>query len=176
MYAIIHFFLNEKPSPTSPGTKPSSKPNWHRLPNWEPGLLSRIVECSPAPTRSPLAAKTSQMGIQPIIPSQIQNFQPQTRPTASALPNHHFWHCLHLFTTAPNPYPNSPALLYTPALSSGTPGISTILPAQPKNTITNPNQPRHHGNTPFFWVVGNTRCGLMIWFRQVLVLIHESSI
>jgi hypothetical protein len=60
------------------------------------------------------------------------------------------------------------ALLYTPALSSGIPGISTILSAPPKNPITNLNQPRHHGNTPFFWVVGNTRCGLMKSFRQVL--------
>jgi hypothetical protein len=71
--------------------------------------------------------------------------------------------CLHMFTY--------PALLGIPpahpALPSGTLGMCTILPAQPKYPITNPDQPRHHGNTPFFWVVGNTRCGLMIWFRQV---------
>jgi hypothetical protein len=48
------------------------------------------------------------------------------------------------------------------------PGISTILPAKPKYPITNPNQPRHYGNTFKFWVVGNTRCGLMKSFRQVL--------
>ena len=71
--------------------------------------------------------------------------------------------CLHMFT--------HPALLGIPpahpALSSGTLGIPTTLPAQSEDPITNPNQPRHHGNTPFFWVVGNTRCGFMIWFTQV---------
>jgi hypothetical protein len=131
MYAILHFFLNEKPSPTSPGTKPSSKPNWHRLPNWEPGLLSRVVECSPAPTHSPLAAKTSQMGIQPIIPSQI----PQTRPTASALPNHHFWHCLHLFTTAPNPYPTALPYYILPPSHPAPPAYQPSYPLNQKTLL-----------------------------------------
>ena len=54
--------------------------------------------------------------------------------------------CLHMFT--------HPALLRIPpahpALPSSTLGMCTILPAQPKYPITNPNQPQHHGNTPFF--------------------------
>jgi len=55
----------------------------------------------------------------------------------------------------PRPLPDGPALLYNPALPSGTLGISTILPAYPKDPITNPNQPRLHGNTLFFgwWAV-----------------------
>jgi len=28
---------------------------------------------------------------------------PPTHPTASAPPDHRFWHCLHVFTSAPNP-------------------------------------------------------------------------
>ena len=72
--------------------------------------------------------------------------------------------CLHMFT-----YPALPGIPPAhPALSSGTFGICTTLPAYSKDHITNPNQPRHHGKTPFFWLVGNTQCGLMIWFRQVL--------
>jgi hypothetical protein len=47
-----------------------------------------------------------------------------------------------------------PRPLHYPALSSGTLGISIDLPAYPKDPITHPNQPRHHGNTLFFWVVG----------------------
>jgi hypothetical protein len=61
-----------------------------------------------------------------------------------------------MFTSAPNPY-NSPALLYTPALPSGILGIPTTLPAQQKGPITNPNQPRHHGNTLFFLAGGEFR-------------------
>jgi len=67
--------------------------------------------------------------------------------------------------------PTAPPYIFDPALPSGTLGKSTTLPAYLKNIISNPNQPRHHGITPFtsvFWVVGNTRCGLIIWFRQVL--------
>ena len=49
-----------------------------------------------------------------------------------------------------------PYLTY-PAFSSGTLGRSTTLPAYPKDPITNPNQPRHHGSTmvfTVFWLVG----------------------
>ena len=71
--------------------------------------------------------------------------------------------CLHMFT-----YPTLPRIPPAqPALPSGTLSICTTLPAYSKDHITNPNQPRHHGKTPFFWLVGNTRCGLMIWFTQV---------
>ena len=41
----------------------SSKANWHRLPNWEHGHLERVQKCSPASSRSPPGAKTSQMGV-----------------------------------------------------------------------------------------------------------------
>jgi len=76
----------------------------------------------------------------------------------SAPPDHHFWHCLHVFTVTPNPLHNSPTLLHIPALPSGTLGKSTTLPAHPKNRITDPKHPRLHGRTlffTFFWVVGN---------------------
>ena len=73
--------------------------------------------------------------------------------------------------------PTAPPYLFDPALPSSTLGKSTSLPAYLKDIISNPNQPRHHGITPFtpfFWVVGNTQCGLIIWFRQVLS-IHISG-
>ena len=74
-----------------------------------------------------------------------------------------FGDCLHMFT-----YPALPRIPPAqPALPSGTLGICTTLPAYSKDHITNPNQPRHHGKTPVFWLVGNCGCGLMKWFSQV---------
>jgi len=99
----------------------------------------------------------------PCYPQNTKFLAPNDPPTVSAPPGHCFWHCLHVFTDAPYPCP-----YYTPTLASGTPGISTILPTQPNNPITNPNQPWHYGRTFKFWVVGNTQCGLMKSFRQVL--------
>ena len=72
--------------------------------------------------------------------------------------------CLHMFT-----YPALPGMPPAhPTLSSSTLSMCTTLPAYSKDHITNPNQPWHHGKIPFFWLVGNTQCGLIIWFRQVL--------
>ena len=80
--------------------------------------------------------------------------------------------CLHMFT-----YPALPRIPPAqPALPSGTLGMCTTLPAYSKDHITNPNQPRHNGKTLFFWLVGNTWCGLMKSFRQVRVLIHKCSV
>ena len=71
--------------------------------------------------------------------------------------------CLHMFT-----YPALPEIPPAhPALPSGILGKPTTLPAYPKDHIINPNQPRHNGRALFFGVVGNTRCGFMIWFTQV---------
>ena len=52
----------------------------------------------------------------------------------------------------PPTYPTALPYLFVPALPSGTLGKSTTLPAYPKDIISNPNQPRHHGNMLFFWV------------------------
>jgi hypothetical protein len=80
--------------------------------------------------------------------------------------------CLHMFTY--------PALLGIspahPALPSGTLGMCTILPAQPKDHICDPKQPRQPRQGFFFWLVGNTRCGLMIWFHKSWVLIYQGTI
>jgi hypothetical protein len=54
--------------------------------------------------------------------------------------------CLHMFT-----YPALPGIPPAhPALPSGTLGMCTTPPAYSEDHITNPNQPRHHGNTLFF--------------------------
>jgi hypothetical protein len=53
--------------------------------------------------------------------------------------------CLLTSPTRPTALP----YLFDPALPSGTLGKSTTLPAYLKDIISNPNQPRHHGITPF---------------------------
>ena len=85
---------------------------------------------------------------------------PQQQVSAPRMPS---GDCLHMFT-----YPALPEIPPAyPALPSGTLSMCTILPAQPKYSITNPNQPWHNSKGPFFWVVGNTRCRLMICVRHV---------
>jgi len=116
-------------------------------------------KCCPASSRSPWSAKTSQMGVLYPATPKIYNLPPPnppnsertTRPLFLALFTYIYWR--------PQPLPNHPALLYTPALPSGTLGKSTIIPAHPKNPITNPNHPRLHGRTlffTFFWLVGKS--------------------
>ena len=103
MYCIYHntLFFYENPSTTSPAAKPNpSSPNWHRLPNWERKLISLgPYICSPAPSCSPLGAKTSQMGVMNPATPKIYNIPPQQR----AQPPAHIWQCLYLFTSVPNP-------------------------------------------------------------------------
>ena len=38
-----------------------------------------------------------------LLPPKYEISCPQSPPTASAPPDHCFWHCLHVFTSAPNP-------------------------------------------------------------------------
>ena len=69
VFTTMHIFFYKKRSPMSPGGIPRPKPNWHRLPNLEPGLLEHIFKRFPAPSCSPSGAKTSQMGVyNPYIP------------------------------------------------------------------------------------------------------------
>jgi hypothetical protein len=121
------------------------------------GLLEHVVKRFGARSCSPWGAKTSQMGVsnpatpkyeisRPNIPPNVRNSEHNHPPATSGI--------VYMYLLVPLPLLNSPAPLRYPALSSGTLGISTILPAHPKNPITNPNQPRHHGNIVFFWVVG----------------------
>ena len=95
--AMYTFFFYEIPSTMSPGAKPSpSKPNWHRLPNWEPGLLGRVVERFFAPSCSPSGAKTSQMDVynpyipkykisHPKFPPNVRNSEHNHPPTTSGI-------------------------------------------------------------------------------------------
>ena len=99
--------------------------------------------CSPASSHSPSSAKTSQMHLlyriyYTLLPPKYTISHPKSPPTcqtASAptrLPH------LALFISiywCPLPLPSSPAILHTPALPSGTLGISTTLPAHPKDHI-----------------------------------------
>jgi hypothetical protein len=120
---------------------------------------------------SPGGAKTSQMGVsnpdtpkyeisRPNIPPNVRNSERNHPPATSGI--------VYMYLLVPPTPAEQSCPIIQPALPSGTLGISTTPPAEPKDPITNPNQPRHHGKSPFFWVVGYTRCGLIIWFRQVL--------
>ena len=122
---------------------------WHRI---------NVLQPPPAPPGAPKHPRWVYYPQNTKFPAPIPPQRAQQRAhhpiTASGI--------VYMYLLIPLPLLNSPALLYSPALSSGTPGISTILPAKPKYPITNPDQPRHYGKTFKFWVVGNTRCGLMI--------------
>ena len=115
MYCIYYntqFFL-WKTEPNEPRTKIKPKqPNWHHLPNWEPGLLGRVVERFCAPSCSPSGAKTSQMGVcNPYIPKYKKScpkFNPHRAQQQAQPPAYHIWHCLPLFTGVPYPYPAAP--------------------------------------------------------------------
>jgi hypothetical protein len=89
-------------------------------------LLVPIVKCSPAPTRAPSGAKTSDGCIIyhffPNIKFPAPN-SPPTSPTVSAPPDYCFWHCLHIFTNAPNLYSTAPSH-YTPPPSYPAPSAS----------------------------------------------------
>ena len=154
----------------SPGAKPSPrKPNWHQLPNWDIIFKFGTVETLSSLLLLPLERQNIPDGV--IIPHYPQNIQFDTQhlrptcPTAST-PTHlpHLALFISIYQ-CPQPPPNSPALLYTPALPSGTLGISFILPAHPKDPITNPNQPWHHGDTLFY--------SFFLGGRQVLLWIYE---
>ena len=101
--------------------------------------------CSPASSRSPWSAKTSQMGLLYPATPKIYNYFPPIMPNSerTLLPatSGIVYICL-----------RSPALLHTPALSSGTLGILTTLPAHLKNPISNPTPPRHSGKHPVLLV------------------------
>ena len=79
----------------------------------------------------------------------------------------HIWHCLHVFTSALNPCSTVPPY-YTPLLSHSAPSAYQQPHLLNQRTLllilTNP-APQQKS---FFWVVRNTQCGLIIWFRQVL--------
>lgn len=114
--------------------------------------------CPPASFHTPWSAKTSQMGQSYPATPKISNFPAPNPPSSEQ--NHLFkiWShdCLPAYI---------PTLLHTPALPSGTLGISTTLPANPKDPVGHPNQPRHSGSTLLFedfWVVGNYPYGCMM--------------
>ena len=72
--ATIHFFFYEKPSPTSPGAKPSpSKSHWHRLPNWDIIFKFGTVEMLSSLLPLPLERQNIPDGF--IIPCYPQNIQ-----------------------------------------------------------------------------------------------------
>jgi hypothetical protein len=100
------------------------------------------------------------MGVSNPATPKIYNFPPEIPPNA---PNSERNHppatsgIVVIYLLAPLPLLNSPALLHAPALPSGTLGISTTLPAHPKNPICHPNEPRLPGIHlvySVFWVVG----------------------
>jgi len=111
--------------------------------------LSSAFSLPPAPPRAPKHPRWMYITrIYPNIKYPTRNSPPTcaTASTTTRLPH------LALFISiyrCPQPPPNSPALLHTPAPSSG---ILTILPAHPKDEISNPTSPRHPGEHPVLLV------------------------
>jgi len=81
---------------------------------------------------------------------------PLTRPTVSKHPEVLFLALLTLIYLSPH----SPALSSQPTLPSGTLGKPTTLPAHEQIIISNPNEPRHHGNMGFFGWSGSAHMHL----------------
>jgi hypothetical protein len=72
------------------------------------------------------------------------------------------------------PLPSSPALLHTPALPSGTLGLSIIIPATLRTILVSLIHSAPQQNL-FFWVVGNYRCGCILYVRVRPILIHDKG-
>ena len=117
----MYNLFNEKPCPTSPAAKPTpSEPNWHHLPNWEGRTSGTHAQTLSRFLPVPLGRQNIPDGC--IIYHSIPNIKypaPPTSPTVSAPPDHHFWHCLHIFTSA-QPLLNIPPY-YTPPPSHPAP-------------------------------------------------------
>ena len=62
----------------------------------------------------------------PCYPQNIKFLAPNEPPTVSTPPDHCFWHCLHVFTSAPNPCTTAPPY-YTPSPSHPAPSASQPL-------------------------------------------------
>jgi len=112
------------------------------------------------------------------FPAQNPADSRPTCPTVSAvtwLPH------LALFTSIycrPQPLPNSPALLHTPALPSGTLSRSPNLPAHLKDPLVILTSPGTHGSIPiptFFGWWGIPGVDLWSMLGNTQVLIYESG-
>jgi hypothetical protein len=150
----MYNLFNEKPCPTSPAVKPTpNEPNWHHLPNLEGRTSGTHSQTIWRPLLLPLGRQNIPDGC--IIYHSIPNIKipppnsPPMSPTVSAPPDHRFWHCLHVFTSAPNPCSTAPPY-YTPPPSHPAPSAyQPIHPLTPKDPITNSNQLWHHGKVLF---------------------------
>ena len=85
---------------------------WHCLPNWEgrtSGTHAKMLSCF---LLLPLRHQNIPDGC--IIYYSLPNIKnpalnsPPMSPAVSTPPNHCFWHCLHVFTSAPNPCATAP--------------------------------------------------------------------
>ena len=75
------------------------------------------------------------MGVLYPATPEIYNFPPEIPPNGERTTQTPLQALFTSIYLCPQPLPNSPALLYTPALSSGTLGKPTILPAYPKSLL-----------------------------------------
>ena len=108
----IWIFVYKEPTTTSPATSPAtiwspSKPNWHCLLNWEhqtsgthAKMLSHFLLLPSGHQNIPDGCMIYHSF--PNIKNPTLNSPPMS-PAVITPPNHHFWHCLHVFTSAPNP-------------------------------------------------------------------------
>jgi hypothetical protein len=124
----------------------SSKANWHRLPNWEHGHLGRVAKRSQPPPAPPQALKHPRWLYYISFLTKYKKSRPRfppTSPTMSTPPDHHFWHCLHVFISAPKPCSTAPPY-YTPPPSH--PAPSAYDPPYPPTQKTLLLIPTSSGN------------------------------
>jgi hypothetical protein len=130
----MYVYKCKEPSPTSPGAKLSlRKPTGTAFLIWKaPQIWHRINTLQPPPA-PPGAPKHPRWVYPTLLPpkytiSRLKS--PPTSPTASAPPDHCFWHCLHVFASAPNPCSTAPPY-YTPPPSH--PASPAYQPSYPLN-------------------------------------------
>ena len=140
--------------PNEPNNEPEhEQANANHLPNWE--VIIQIHPLKSNPPQPPWGADKGPIRVFKYAEPKYIFFLPkngprraQKRKTVSG----HFGNAVsHVVDTCLQCHQSRPTVLYLPlypALPSGTLGRSTTLPADPKDHISHPNQPRLPGIYP----------------------------
>jgi hypothetical protein len=99
---------------------------WHRI---------NALQPPPAPPGAPKHPRWVYCTLLPPKYTISRPKSPPTSPTVSALPDHHFWHCLYIFTSAPNPCSTSPPYYTPPPSHPAPPAYQPSYPPHPKTLL-----------------------------------------
>ena len=136
-------------------------PKWEYLPNWDNVIQTHPLQSIPphppwSAHKGPIYVIKSPEPKYIFFPPENARQRAQRRETVSG----HLGNAVsHVVDTCLQCHQSRPTVLHLstyPALPSGTLGRSTTLPAHPRDPITNPGVPRHHGRTLFglFFLAG----------------------